>query len=344
MVTIRQLAQLSGYSRQTVMRALHNTGYIRSSTKQQILELAALYQYTRPMGGVERDTLDRRSIAVMVSRMGNPFNTALLSGIADYVFAQGFHLTILESHHRLLHVQRAIFTLEEMGIKGLIALTGHSDAQPIPKGTIRDLWSHGIYFVAVDASTPTEIPTDRVETDERQLAATAIDYLMALGHRHIAYVGPPMAVSRTHAVSTILKERGLSRGWFIDGGPWFGGHDEQALETAVRHMLRDANRPTAVFCFDDAYAAFVQLLAHRLHIPIPEQLSVLGCANFSMSQCLVPPLTTIDQQPEEIGRQSVACILRRVTGEQEAGVLVPQMVTIPVRLIKRQSCARPYRS
>jgi DNA-binding LacI/PurR family transcriptional regulator len=345
MVTIRQLAELSGCSRQTVIRALHDTGRISPDTKQRILELAALYQYKRPVQEMRADGTSARGIALMTTRIGYPpFNAYLMKGVAEVAFEHGFHLTLMESHNQLTHIQRAFFALEEIDVKGVIALTGHE--KPIPKRTVLDLWSHGIYLVAVDASTPIEVATDRVWTDERQLADLAISYLVELGHRRIAYIGPSSAdrpVGRTYAVRERLRQQGLPFDWFVDSGLWFGALDEQEFSTAIMHMLRAKNRPTAVFCFSDDIAALVLLLAHRLQLSVPERLSVIGCANFPMSQHFIPPLTTIDQDPMEIGRQAMALILTHIDGGQEPALCPPSTIAVPACLIKRGSCARPSR-
>jgi DNA-binding LacI/PurR family transcriptional regulator len=99
----------------------------------------------------------------------------------------------------------------------------------------------------------------RVCTDETALAAVAVTYLHGLGHRHIAFVGPPMGGfrgERATAIRHVMAQHGLSIRYLVD---WKATtfHDFNG-ETALECLLTYHPRPTAIIGFEDHVAAMTR--------------------------------------------------------------------------------------
>ena len=107
---------------------------------------------------------------------------------------------------------------------------------------------------------------------------------------------------------------------------------------ATVELLKGETRPTAIFAASDVIALGVYRAAASLGLTIGSDLSVVGCADLPFARDLTPPLTTIRQDPYEIGRQAVRLLLERLAGKSPSR---PQSSRLPPRLFVRKSTEEP---
>lgn len=336
MATIRQIARIAGVSPSTVSRALADHPYVRDAVKAQIQEIAQAYHYHPDRRAAHLLAGKSGTIGCLVPSVDSFFFSAVLKGILSSAYDASYQVLTLQSRHDPLHTQRALHAFVEQRVEGLIIATGHE--APIPTHAFLELWSHGIVPVAVDFS-PVSQPIDRVVTDEERLADMAVNYLWELGHRHIAYIGPlgqDQRARRTHAITTALRKHGVQFCLLDDD-------DERGIDRALDQLPDVLPGCSAILAYGDRIAALVMRATLARGIHIPRQLSVLGCGNLAMDAYLTPPLTSIDQQAEEIGRSAVALLLRRMHEQLTTPPTHPDLMRIPPRLILRGSCGMATR-
>ncbi|MEN6532524.1 MAG: LacI family DNA-binding transcriptional regulator [Bryobacteraceae bacterium] len=175
---------------------------------------------------------------------------------------------------------------------------------------------------------------DVVFVDDIRGAYEATAYLVSLGHRNIAYVGDtvlPWFQRTQRGYSQAMTDAGL--------GPRLASMHAEEREVGyltAKSLLTQEDRPTAIFAGTDTTAEGACRAARDLGLRIPEDISICG-SNNTEAHLLHPPLTTVQCFPEEIGRQLIEMALQRVA-EPKAP---PQQVTVPTRLIKRESCVPP---
>src|SRR5207245_2681944 len=112
---------------------------------------------------------------------------------------------------------------------------------------------------------------------------------------------------------------------------------------SVDVLLSRQPSPTAIVCLNDAAAAGVLARAHSQGIKVPNELSVLGCADDSFSEYVYPALSTVHLPAGEIGAAAVQEIERRVA-QKEEGLAESKKIVLPVRLVERESCAAPSKN
>ena len=225
---------------------------------------------------------------------------------------------------------KALQTLLDLHVDGLLVVSGD---RVIPKRSIMEVWSQGVPLVCINAIIM-RMPLDNVITDEKQLAETAIDYLNGLGHRKIAYIGH-LNDYRMQAVLQALRQKGLAQHYFgdIDADP--------SLTSILARWRALPSPPTAVLAYSDSIAVqFLQLVTQE-GIHVPHDLSVLGCANLAIDEYSVPPLTSIEQHPIDIGRRAFDLLLQRIESECLPSDCHPELIQIPTTLIERGSCSAP---
>ncbi|MCC7475004.1 MAG: LacI family DNA-binding transcriptional regulator [Pirellulales bacterium] len=181
---------------------------------------------------------------------------------------------------------------------------------------------------------------DSVETDEKQATALVAEHLLSLGHRRIACLSSREAPSQTWAIKRRASfEEALRNSGTVQFQSWHLNQQGTDGPEVARSLLTSGLKPTAVFTVSDHEAAFVYSAAKELGLSIPGDLSVVGFADLDFAATLVPPLTTIRQRPEEIGRLSAKLIIDRIEG-RIADEAAPTTVCVPADLVERASTAR----
>jgi DNA-binding LacI/PurR family transcriptional regulator len=335
---MRKLAMLAGVSASTVSRALRNDSRLRPDTIQRIKELAEMYQYQPVQFEPALSTEQSRVIGCIIPRVSSPFFGYILQGILEQAFQASYKVITLQTNADFLHACKALQTLVELRVAGILLCSG-SSAEPIPSASLFELWSHEIHVVGMQ-DTPVAQSIDQIASDELQAASLVVDYLCSLGHREIAYLGPQVDIlTRSKAFRHVLKHRGLSTQWFWDV------HPESRLEQLLAFWKSKPAAPTAVVTYNDTIAAEFLLFAVRHGLRVPQEMSVVGFANVQpLNNYLLPPLTSVEQNPVDIGRQAFMQLLRRMTADEAPGSYRPGTTRVAANLVKRESCSHPRRN
>ena len=204
------------------------------------------------------------------------------------------------------------------------------------------LWESGVPFVVVGASWPEPTAFPTVDSDNRDGARRAVEYLLHLGHRRIA------CVSGT-ANSTNCRDRlegyfDALRVWHLEPNPRWVIHPDSdtSLPPAARNVLVDLllsrEAPTAVYCAGYFLALEVLSIAEQLGISVPGRLSVLGTDDPVSARYLKPPLTTLRQPLQELGRRAAQVLLENARRVTDSSVIHEKL---PIELVTRASCAPP---
>jgi LacI family transcriptional regulator len=163
-------------------------------------------------------------------------------------------------------------------------------------------------------------------------ARSATDHLITLGHRRIAWIGGPDASTaardRFHGYRAALDSAG------IDLDPTLvrsGRFDVGAGARHARDLLTTPRPPTAVMAADDELAVGVLATAHELGLPVPQQLSVVGFDDTPQAAWTTPPLTTVRQDLDGMGRLAVQTVLALSSGEHPPSRHIELATTLSVR-------------
>ncbi|MHB9023036.1 MAG: LacI family DNA-binding transcriptional regulator [Armatimonadota bacterium] len=331
MVSIRQLAKLAGVAPVTVCRVLHGERYVRPEIRQRVQELADLYHYhpNRLAQGVFSGKSGL--LGLVLGDITHPYNVRVLKSVLETAFEHGYRVIPLETHEPD-HTRKALMTLIELQVEGI--LIGSYDFDQVPRELVLSLRSHNVRYVVADRYFGKR-PVDHIAIDEQQIGELAVDYLHCLGHRKIVYLGPfwenplPASVNRATAVREALERRGLPL-LHYDSMP------VEELEKLIIGLAEDMS--TAMICWDDAKAAEVIQVCTAHQIRIPHDVSVIGCGNHVFGSLLTPPLTTIEQYPDEMARAATELLIRRVVQGEEPGAGELERRLIAPTLIERASC------
>jgi LacI family transcriptional regulator len=344
-VTIGDVAAEAGVSVATVSKVINGRYGVAPTTLQKVQAVIDELGYESSL--VARSLRSRRTnvIGILVADI-EPFSAELLKGAGAAIRARDYELIVYSgSGHGKDNAgweRRYISRLGGTLTDGLILVTPTvveiNDTTPI---------------VAVDPHTgPSNLPS--VHSDNLAGAIAATEHLIGLGHRRIGFLA-----GRPDLESARQREQGYRDALAAAGIPVdpqlirVGDYELEMSEEPARQLLALDDRPTAIFAANDLSAIQTMHVARSLGLAIPDDVSVVGFDNIPESALMAPPLTTIDQSIQEMGRRAVELLIGlidgtvggpagssvggSVAGSAEGSAEGPGQTTLPTRLVVRQS-------
>ncbi|MGC5014317.1 LacI family DNA-binding transcriptional regulator [Streptosporangium sp. DT93] len=328
---IGDVARLSGVSNQTVSRVINERPNVREETRRRVQEAIRQLDY-RPnlmARGLVRRQAHTIGVIGFDPVLFGPASTLL--GIGRAARAAGYGVTIAtpESSGRGGIVE-AMADLASHTVAGVITVFASRAAATSALLSL----PAGLPAVAVEASPDDSVPTVRI--DQAEGVRMAVEHLLHLGHRTVWHVSGPRerldAQARVEAWRTTLERAGRLAPQVVPGD-WSAESGYQAgLELAERRGV------TAVFAANDHTALGLLRAFSERGVRVPRDVSVVGFDDIPEAGYLIPPLTTVRPDHEEVGRRSVETLLRLMDGQDDAAGAVPRVVPT---LVRRVSTAPP---
>lgn len=336
-VNLRDVAAHAGVSPATASRVFGGSTKVHDDTRAKVLASAQELGYV--VNGLARAMQGRgpRTIAFVVRAMIGPTFAALAAG-AERVAGENGHLLFMSTTHGSEEREAdLIATLREQRVAAVLLVgSTESDAEFDARaaGYAKDLADIdaplilcGRPPISGDASLVA------VDYDQRAGVGMAVDRLVELGHRRIAYIGEPRGMTtaeqRMDGYLTALARHGIA----VDPALIREGrNDEEDGERAVTELLADATGATAVVCMTDNIAVGAYRAARLAGLRIPDDLSVVGFDDAPIVGDLTPGLTTIHPPFYEVGVAAAEIAL---------GLRAASSVLLQPRFVERGSAAAP---
>jgi len=345
-ITMADIAKAAGVSQGAISSLLNDRDYgIRVSEKTR----DRVFRVCREMGYIPNDL---RAVVRMYPELGD--FCVLLAGDLPALPADPFQARVI-SGALAANPDAVSLARYEAGVD-YVAANPESLLKPIragttsrfllvgtPNATLCHLLVSRGYGVAVAGYDVGITGVTSILPDYASASQAAIDYLFGLGHERIAILSGPFGSTDYHIIEL---NRGVRAGYdkakvSIEAqNIIYGDLSMENGYKAADLLLDRPNRPSAVFCFDDASAAGVIARAQARGISVPGELSVIGCSDDVHSAHTQPGLSTIHLPAEEIGATAVAETDRRVR-ERDAFPSEAKKILMPVKLVERASSGAP---
>ena len=333
MTTIRDVARAAGVAASTVSRYLNGQLRVSPATEAKVLEAVAELGYVP--NAPARNLARRRSgvIGFVVPEISNPYFGSIADYVVEAVERHG-RLVLLCSHRSQSVKQSSYIDLLDSGaIDGMLYLGSFRSNERLA-AAITD----GLPVVVVDEPIAGLPPVSSVVMDDYAGGYQATSYLVALGHRRIAFVSGPAELGsvqeRYRGYCDALRVGGIDAEGQVNLA---GQFTEQFGMSALPHLLAAAEPPTAAFVASD-YIALGVLSAAEVHgIRVPDDLSIVGFDDIRFSQYVRPRLTTIRSPVDRLAQQGVELLFERLQDPQAPA----RTQVLPVELVIRESAAAP---
>lgn len=339
--TLTDVAREAGVGVATVSRALNGRPDVSAETTARVREVAAALGY-RPSGtarALRRGSFSALSVIVPDSSWGwwEPVLRSAVTAAAE----AGIHLFIHPATEGEGGLDALIEGLADVPTEGVIAVSV-PDQLAIRAACDRI----GLPVVAIDDSVHT-LHLATVTVGNREGARQMTEHLIEQGHRRIAFVGAAMdELDPSWGEGLFIEERlaGYREALAAAGIPvdedlvlgWRELGDETIeLVAPLDDLLAAGDRPDAIFCVADLVAPAVLRTIARHGLVVPRDISVAGFDDERAASLMNPPLTTMRQPYDEMGRLAVD-LLRTAIGGADTPV---RYYTLPATLVERKSTA-----
>jgi LacI family repressor for deo operon, udp, cdd, tsx, nupC, and nupG len=329
--TIQDVAREANVSAATVSRVLSSPERVSKTTRERVQAAVSATGYTINQAARSLRLRNARTILMAAPNIGNPYYSTVLDAVIRAASARGYSILVAtrigDDPNRWL----ADYLLSNRA-DGLLLFDGSLDAFGIHS---RDAEGPNLPLVAAYD----EIPDPRfnsVLVDNRAAAARATRHLIELGHTRIGHLMSPSRNKSFHerrlGFEEAMREAGLDVPceWMFQGD-----HTHATGIAAGEHLLAQPEPPTAIFCGNDEMAIG---LIHRLRlagIECPRDVSVIGFDDIAVAAYFAPPLTTMRQPREDIGRVATNTLIDIIEGVIAGDE--PVHVTLRAELIVRES-------
>ena len=331
-VTLKQIAEEAGVSIATVSRVLRDEAQVSEETEERVREAARRLRY-RPnllVRGIQ--TGKTQTIGVLLY-MSEEFYLHILRGIQDELSIVDHVPIVLSAGRNPDQIGPSeleqIHQLLDRRVDGVI-LTPFKDA--VSDDYLQAVRDQKLPLVAVTRQLP-HTHADYAGTDDESGGRLVAEHLLSLGHLRVAHIGGSQqttsAQERRAGFEAVVKQHGTDY-IFLEDPSYREAHQQ------ARELLTMTPRPTAIFCANDLQAESVYAVAQELGLRIPEDLSVVGYSDSWTARWMTPPLTSVNQNPYQIGRTAARLILDRSRGKVSGE---PIKEFLPAELVIRGSTA-----
>lgn len=330
--TLEAVATAAGVSRATVSRVVNGSTRVDPDTRKAVERAIRRLEYVPNRAARSLVTRRTDSVGLVIPEpttrlFGDPFFPGLIRGINSVLREADQILVLLtpESSHDEEHLAGY---LTSGHLDGAMLVSLHGD-DPLP-GLLRD---RGIPVVIGGRPGP-GTAADSVDVDNVQGALHAVRHLIGLGRRRIVTITGPLDMAagqdRLAGYRHALEEARIAH----DPSLELRGDFEQAVaRAAIERLIASGVRFDAVFAQSDAMAVGAMSAIRRADLRVPEDVAVVGFDDSALALSSDPPLSSVRQPIEEMGREMARALLAQIGHSRQ----VPRSVVLATELIVRGS-------
>ncbi len=330
--TIYDVARTAGVGVGTVSRVLNNSVRVSPETQEKVLSAIRVLGFRRSKVARQLSTgIQHRNIGAIMPFITHPSFVERLRGmqLALNHPDNDFNLVLYNVSEPGRYHEQLVAIVEQAAVDGLlIATLTVSDEQ-------RDLLTQAdIPFVTLSDACGEAL--NCISPDNTHGGYVAVQHLVELGHRRIAYVGDefsniygfPTSELRYEGYCSALKKYDIPyRSEYV----CLGAHGEDTAHSLTAHLLALPEPPTAIFAMSDIQAVGCILAVREAGLRVPEDISVIGFDDVQLSRYI--GLTTVRQHLEQSGYLSMQLLLNMLTDPDN---VVAQQLP-PLELVVRAS-------
>lgn len=336
-VTIKDVAALAGVSPSTVSRTCKNNPSISEETKERVRKAMAELGYEPNFQASNLASQNSRTIGIILPASAkevyeNSFYLEAIQGISHYCNGRQYMTTIVTGQDEA-EILNAVRSMSRSGkVDGFIILYSKKE-DPV----IDYLFNEGLLYILIGKATQYTNQTIYIDNDNLLAGREAAEYLYQLGHRRIAYLGSDSSLmfsaDRKAGYQLALASHQLPvRPEYCVEVKNVSKNNEEA----IRGLLMQKDRPTAILVSDDILAVSLERVCLENHLAIPEDLSIISFNNSLFARLTSPQLTSIDIGAGQLGSEAASQIINHIENPN----LLATKIIVPHHLIERDSCCK----
>lgn len=325
---------------------------VSEATRQRILSVAAQSNYrpNRLVHAIQRGR--SMTVGLTCSDFHSDFGGRIVEGMLKVLYAANYDPIVINWDLCVHEGEKVLRTFAERRVDGLLMFP---PADQPSQEYLQELRNMRRPIVVVDQVFAGCECYDFVGSQDFEGAVAATEHLLGLGHRRLAKIfhrQTSTGRARLEGFQHAMAKAGVAihDKWLCE----IKQYESKEAYRRTRELLESPEPPSAILCFNDWVALDVIAAATDAGLSVPGDVSVVGFADLQMSAHIRPRLTTVAQDPREIGRRAAARLVallegcakaKAVSNVGEAAALAqsagPVLDRVPVKLEVRDSTAAP---
>lgn len=323
--TLRDVAARAGVSFKTVSRVVNDEPGVRPETAERVtVAIRELGYQTNVIASSLKRGVGHDTIGLVIEDVSNPFFATVARAVEEVTRERGLLVIIASSDEDRTRERSVIDALISRRVRGLLIVPIGRDHRYLSREIL-----HGTAVVFLDRP-PGHLGADTVLVDNLAGARSAVDHLVAHGHRRIAILTDKLEVytmaERYAGYRAALQASAIDVDSRLVAHTCHDIHDAQATAAA---MLAGDAPPTAFFTTNNIMTtgAVNAISASR------RRTALVGFDDFALAPSLATPVTVVKADHERVGHLGAELLLRRMDGWTGR----PETITLPMRIVERGS-------
>lgn len=313
-ITIKDVAEKSGYSIATVSKALNGVDVVKPETKRAIQEVADQLNYIPNLMGQQLKTGKTKMIGIYTNRIGGSYFNELINGAINVLQPQGFGINILVSENR----ETILSHLFGNVVDGAIIIE-----EVLQKKDIELIKSKGIPVVFINKVVYSKM-VGSVVFDSFDKGFFVGNYLMQQGHRKIGYIrGQEEIYDNTERFAGLVQSLTRKKITYDERYTIIGNFVESDSYQNTKVFLAEqgTDLPTALVAANDESAIGAMKAIQEYGLNIPADISIIGFDDIDLLQYIHPQLTTIRNAASDQGYEAATLLLNLIIGEATGEII-----------------------
>jgi LacI family transcriptional regulator len=326
---MRHVAERAGVSLKTVSRVINSEPGVAVETASRVTEAIDELGFQRnDLARSLRQGRTSATLGLVIEDVANPFYSAIAQAVEAAARARGYMVITGSCEEDPERERELVLALLRRRVDALLL---------VPAARVRD---HSWLARELGSATPVVfldrppygLAADTVLLDNQGGARTAVEHLLAQGHRRIAYVSDPAELSTAAERLAGYRAAMESAGVSVDSELLrLGTHDARQAEAVVRELLAlpPGERPTAIFTGNNRNT----IGALRALRGLEQEIALVGFDDFELADLLAVPTTVVRHDSQMLGAEAAKLVFDRLDGDASP----PKRVVVPTELVTRGS-------
>lgn len=304
-VTIRDVANAAGVSLATVSRVINSPESVRDERRKQVENAIKELGYMPNQAAralVKRQT---ETIGIIVNNLHDPFFYDLIRGFETGAQQTSYKVIFCSVMNGDVAVKEKYIQYLNKGVVDGVVLYGSylSDKEL----TRYMSYENAVRYLLIENDL-SNLECNKLLIDNIGGARAATQYLIDHGHTNIAHIcgnlNRKVMIDRFNGFVDCMRSNGLE---LHDGSIQYTMAEYSTGYRSMKLLLEQENRPTAVFCSDDAIASYAVMAALDAGLRVPEDISIIGFDNQTIlpEKYIGPEITSVEQPLFQIGYDSI---------------------------------------
>lgn len=326
--SIKDVAKEANVSIATVSRVLNDIDVVNQETKQRVLDAIEKLDYRPNILARSLKTQRSSTIGIIIPDISNSLYPEIVRGAEDLASIYNYNIMLCNTDLDKNREKESFNILREKMVDGIIYMGDSLDEEI--KGAIK---TAGIPVVSIGTmDDEDEVPS--IGIDSFEAAKEAVEYLLALGDKNIAYVGYDKGTALEHEKIYAGYKEAMNKAGLLNEQLIYRGNlkYEEGIK-AINHII-EKHEVDGVLCGSDQLAIGVINALRERGIRVPEDINVMGFDNIALAEIYYPRLTTVSRPLYDMGSVGMRLLIKLINKLP----IEESYYRLPYEIVKRDSC------